>query len=106
MSLDMTLTFATQGDAGVDLYEEHYQAGTPFHLVFTDIRMPPGIDGVETSRRIKSIDPQAKIAICSAYTDYTYDEMIAHIGTDEGITYISKILGSVIIKNVIAQFGL
>jgi len=50
-------TFAQQGLDAVALIEQNSAAGTPFQVAFIDIRMPPGIDGKETARRIRAIDP-------------------------------------------------
>jgi CheY-like chemotaxis protein len=35
----------------------------PFAVAFIDIRMPPGIDGKETARRIRALDPDVNIVI-------------------------------------------
>jgi DNA-binding response OmpR family regulator len=38
-----------------------------FEVVLTDIRMPPGLDGVELVRRIKDIDPDTIVILMTAY---------------------------------------
>ncbi len=62
------------GDEGykVVLAEDGYQAieaakKTPFDLVFMDIKMP-GINGVQTFREIKKIDPEAVVIMMTAYS--------------------------------------
>src|SRR5688500_13594348 len=39
---------AFQGEEGVQRVRSAIQEGRPYALAFVDIRMPPGIDGVET----------------------------------------------------------
>lgn len=39
----------------------------PFDVVLTDIRMPPGLDGVELIRRIKDTDPDTIVILMTAY---------------------------------------
>src|SRR4030042_6445742 len=62
------------GDEGykVVLAEDGYQAieaakQTPFDLVFMDIKMP-GINGVQTFREIKKINPEAVVIMMTAYS--------------------------------------
>jgi two-component system response regulator HydG len=56
----------------VVLAENGYQAieaakRTPFDLVFMDIKMP-GINGVQTFREIKKINPEAVVVMMTAYS--------------------------------------
>lgn len=44
----------TRGSDGVTAVEAAIAAGRPFCVVFVDVRMPPGIDGRETARRIRA----------------------------------------------------
>lgn len=41
--------------------------GETFDVVLTDIRMPPGLDGVELVRRIKDTDPDTVVILMTAY---------------------------------------
>lgn len=52
-----------QGAAGVDAVAEAVRAGNPYAIVFLDIRMPPGIDGVEAAKQIRKIDPNVNIVL-------------------------------------------
>src|ERR1043165_3956122 len=61
------LTHALQGEEAVTQVRAAHEAGRPFALAFVDVRMPPGIDGVETVGRLWKIDPELQIVICSAH---------------------------------------
>ena len=37
--------------------------------------MPPGWDGIETIEKLWQIDDRLEIVICSAYSDYTWEEI-------------------------------
>jgi diguanylate cyclase (GGDEF)-like protein len=54
-----------QGAAGVTAVEEAVSSARPYAIVFLDIRMPPGIDGVEAARQIRQIDPNVNIVLVS-----------------------------------------
>ena len=67
---------AYQGNEGLELVERGLKAGWRYEVAFVDVRMPPGWDGIETTARIWSIDPDLQIVVCTAYSDYSRDEMI------------------------------
>ena len=52
----------------------------PYAVVFVDMRMPPGWDGVETIERILQVMPRVELCICSAYSDYSWHEVIRRVG--------------------------
>lgn len=52
-----------QGEAAVEAVRDAVKTGSPFSIVFLDIRMPPGIDGVEAAKRIRELDPNVNIVI-------------------------------------------
>jgi diguanylate cyclase (GGDEF)-like protein len=54
-----------QGAAGVAAVELAVRAGRPYAIVFLDIRMPPGISGVEAATQIRKIDPNINIVLVS-----------------------------------------
>jgi len=52
-----------QGEAAVDAVKAAIEAGKPYAIVFVDIRMPPGIDGIEAAQRIRLLDPNVNIVV-------------------------------------------
>lgn len=71
---------ATQGEEGAALIEKAINEGEPFALAFVDIRMPPGWDGIETIQKIWTIDPDIHVVICTAFSDYNWEETIQELG--------------------------
>lgn len=55
--------------SGEDALE--YMRSQIFDVVLTDIRMPPGLDGLELIRRIKDQDPDTVVILMTAYPHLT-----------------------------------
>ncbi len=61
---------ATQGEEALQKQREAISAGTPPAVALVDMRMPPGINGLETSIRLRQQDPSIHIIIIiTAYSD-------------------------------------
>ncbi|MBF0621062.1 MAG: bacteriohemerythrin [Magnetococcales bacterium] len=66
---------ATQGSDAVAMTEQALKGDTPFAVAFIDIRMPPGMDGLETAKRIRELDERIYLVIVTAYVDRAIDEI-------------------------------
>ncbi len=76
------VTIAKQGLEAVEAVREATEAGKPFAVALVDVRMPPGIDGIEAARRMREIDPKLYLAIVTAYADRSVNEMQAILQRD------------------------
>ena len=63
--------------------------GEPYLLAFVDVRMPPGIDGIQTIKRIWERVPGMPCVICTAFSDYNWEDISIHLG-GSGNLYILK----------------
>lgn len=84
------LHFAEQGIDAVAMVREALEREDPFKVAFIDIRMPPGIDGRETARRIRAIDSNINLVIVTAFSDHSVTDIAAVAGPPDKIFYISK----------------
>ncbi len=82
--------FATQGEQALELVVAAKGAGRPFAMGFVDGRMPPGWDGVETIERLWQADPDLQVVICTAYSDYTWDDIRKRLGNSDGLLVLKK----------------
>ena len=80
---------AFQGEAGLARVYHAIQEGRPYELAFVDVRMPPGWDGIQVTPKLWVADPYLPVVICTAYSDYSWEEMFARIGTSDR-TFILK----------------
>jgi diguanylate cyclase (GGDEF)-like protein len=81
---------AHQGRDGLEKVRESLEANSPYALAFVDMRMPPGWDGVETIREIWKVDPRLQIVICTAHSDYSWDEVLGHLGVEDRLLILKK----------------
>jgi signal transduction histidine kinase/AmiR/NasT family two-component response regulator len=84
------LESAFQGLEGIEKVAQAVAAGKPFALAFVDVRMPPGIDGVEALERIWKIDPDLQAVLCTAYSDYSWEEVIKRLGMSDRLLILKK----------------
>ncbi len=89
------LESAFQGQDGWKMVQEAVEKKTPFAMAFVDMRMPPGWDGVETISKIWEIDPDLQVVICTAYSDYSWDEMMEKLGQSDRLLILKKPFDSV-----------
>lgn len=81
---------AYQGQDGLALLRQGVAAGAPFALAFVDVRMPPGWDGVETTLRLWEVDPDLQVVICTAYSDYSWEQMARRFGPTDRLVILKK----------------
>jgi CheY-like chemotaxis protein len=84
------LSFASQGAEAFGLVQAAYAAGQRYALVFMDVRMPPGWDGIQTSVKLWKIDPDLQIVICTAYSDKSWEEMMQEVPNSERLLILKK----------------
>jgi two-component system, NtrC family, sensor kinase len=84
------LDFASEGEEGVRCVRDAVSAGRPYALAFVDVRMPPGLDGVETTLRMWRESSDLQVVLCSAYSDYSWDELVRKLATSERLLILRK----------------
>jgi signal transduction histidine kinase len=84
------LDSAPNGEEAVRLVAEAVREGRPYAMAFVDIRMPPGIDGVETTLRLWREEPDLQVVLCSAYSDYSWEDLARKLGTCERLLILRK----------------
>jgi len=84
------LESAYQGEEGFEMVKRAVADGRPYAMCFMDVRMPPGWDGIETTARIWEVDPEMQIVICTAYSDYSWDQMGKKLGQSDKLVILKK----------------
>ncbi len=81
---------AYQGQEAFEMVKKAAAEDDPYVIIFVDIRMPPGWDGVETLERIWQCAPELQAVICTAYSDYSWDEMTRRLGSSDNLLILKK----------------
>ncbi len=84
------LEFAVQGNEALELVTAAKETGNPYALVFMDVRMPPGWDGVETTSRLWKVDPDVQVVICTAFSDFSWEQMMDMLGHTDRLLILKK----------------
>ena len=84
------LAHASSGDQACELIKAARDANQPFAVAYIDIRMPPGMDGIETIRQIRTFEEDLEIVIMTAYTDKPLPEIITDMKLLHKLLYIRK----------------
>ena len=79
-----------QGVAALENVKDSVANGEAYALAFIDIRMPPGWDGVETILHLWEIDPNIQMVLCSAYSDYSWEEIVRKLGVSDKLLLLRK----------------
>ena len=84
------LFHATSGEEAAEMVRGGKEAGSPFAMAYIDVRMPPGTDGIETVRQIRTFEHDIEIVIMTAYSDKTLPEIVNDMELLHKLLYIRK----------------
>ena len=87
---DFNLLHAMSGDEAVAMVAAERRQHRPISIAYVDVRMPPGIDGIETAHRIRKIDRDVEIVIMSAYADKPLSDIVRDMELRHKVRYVRK----------------
>jgi len=79
-----------QGADAISLANAAATEGLPFDVVILDVRMPPGIDGVEAGSQIRELDPDVEIVFVTGFSDIPRDELERRVPPPMKLHYFNK----------------
>ena len=88
--LNFEIDSAMQGQEGLKMLERAIAEGRPYATAFVDIRMPPGWDGVETIQHLWKCDPHLQVVICTAYSDFSWEQITERLGATDKLLILKK----------------
>ena len=87
---EFELLHARSGEEACEILRTGKERTRPIAVAYIDIRMPPGIDGIETIRRMREVDRDVEIVIMTAHTDRPLPEIIQNVEPLHKVLYIRK----------------
>lgn len=80
----------SQGQDAIDKAREAANDGHPFDVVILDVRMPPGIDGVEAGSKIREFDSEVEIVFVTGFSDVPRSELERRVPPPMKLHYFNK----------------
>ncbi|WP_087500557.1 ATP-binding protein [Pseudomonas sp. SID14000] len=84
------LDSAYGGEEGLSLLKQALQNRKPYALAFVDMRMPGGWDGAQTIEHLWEEDPLLQVVVCTAYSDYSWDELLDRLQAHDRLLILKK----------------
>lgn len=94
---------AFQGQDGLEMVRKAIDEGQPYSAALIDVRMPPGWDGVETAQRIWEIAPDLPIVLCTAYSDYGWEEISDRLPRSDQLLILKKPFEPFELRQIVAS---
>jgi PAS domain S-box-containing protein len=94
------LDSAYQGQEGLEMVQQALAGKRPYAMAFVDVRMPPGWDGIETIARIWEVDPELQVVVCTAYSDYSWEEMRVKVGQPDSLLVLKKPFDNIEVQQI------
>ncbi len=93
------------GEEAVQLARGALERGGYYAVAFIDIRMPPGWDGLRTAEELWKVDPGLQIVFCTAYSDYTWEEILERVGMRSDFLIIKKPFDTVEVRQAVCALS-
>jgi two-component system, cell cycle sensor histidine kinase and response regulator CckA len=87
---EFELVTCNQGRDAITIVTDAVAGQLPFDAVILDIRMPPGINGVDAGERIRQIDLDVPIVFVSGYSDISHEEILSRVPPESNVRFYRK----------------
>ena len=82
------LLHASSGEEACEIIKAGKESNSPVSVAYIDVRMSPGIDGIETVHRVRKIDRDVQLVIMTTGTEQAMPEIIRKMRLLRGLLYI------------------
>lgn len=84
------LDSAFGGQEGLGKLNFALKENRPYAMAFVDMRMPDGWDGAQTIEHLWQQDPRLQVVVCTAYSDYSWDELLDRLQAHDRLLILKK----------------
>ncbi|MCA9704617.1 MAG: response regulator [Myxococcales bacterium] len=85
-----TLDHASQGQQALERVIAAREGERPYALLFMDVRMPPGWDGVQTCARVLEADPDVHVVLCTGYLERGWKQRVEALPGRDRVLVLKK----------------
>ncbi|HEX8704123.1 MAG TPA: response regulator [Myxococcaceae bacterium] len=103
-TLDVEMDSAMQGQEGFEKVRRAQESRQPYALAFLDYRMPPGWNGIETLRHLRKVAPALPVVICSAYSDYSWEQILEEFPANGLLAELRKPVNRDQVRELVSTF--
>jgi len=89
-SVAFQMESAHQGIEAIEKVAAARQSQLPYAMAFVDMRMPPGLDGVQTIEALWKEDPDLQVVLCTAYSDYSWNDVLNRLDVRDRLLLLKK----------------
>ncbi len=91
---------ASSGQEGFEKTKKAASEGLSYALAFVDVHLHPGWNSIETIKHIWEIDPDMQIVICSAFSDYSWEETVNELGHADNLLILKKPFNNIAVRQL------
>jgi len=84
------VTLCKQADEAVEAARKAKDEEDPFAVIFLDLRLPPGPDGIWAGEQIRKLDPFVNFVIVTGFFDVDPREIATRIPPEDKLLYVQK----------------
>lgn len=89
-ALNYEVLLARSGEEAIRIVKNQMDQGNYIAAGFFDMKMPGGIDGLETIKYVKQLQPEMLVAVVTAYTDRTVEQIGSYFNSQDEWIYFNK----------------
>lgn len=84
------LGHASSGEHAIEMVRHAVAVDQRYAVAFVDMRMPKGLDGMETTERLWQVDPHLHVVVCTAYSDHVWENVLQRLGYNDRLLLLKK----------------
>lgn len=100
---DYHVISAFSGEESIGIIKNHKGIGCPIDVVFMDIKMATGVNGIDVCDQIRKIYPETDLIFCSDYSDFSTQDILNNVGNKKPVYFLPKPFDVNSVSKVLSQ---